>query len=1112
MGSRIKAISCPWFFGFFAVVLMLGCGGSSNSDGGSSNQSSTPPPQPDFSISIPSSLTVTPNSTQTISISITQENGFSSAVSFTISGLPAGVTATPASFTLSATGGSYSPETVTITASGSATAGMAAMTVTGVSGSISHTLTTSTGSADFALAGPASPASLTAGGTAEISISADALNGFSGQVTTNLSGLPAGVAASPSTLVLVPGTAQTVTLTAASTVGAGSATLVVTGTSGSLTHDLEIPLVLVAEAPADFSLTLSPNPARIALPIGGTGQATVTANAVGAFNSPVNMTVSGVPAGVTATPSSFTLTPGSSQTVVFQASSNAIAGQSSVTFQGSAGTLSHSVSLSLSVTAPAPDFQLFAGPSTLDLSTILDQPFTIALIPLNGFNAPATVTISGLPAGVTLLNQPLPLFANIAQLIELSVNNPSPGQSTITVTATAGTITHTAQIDLVISTPTLDFTPFFSTGAGLLLTPGTFQFDIGLSGAPAGTSVQLSGLVPGTGLDQSQYTFTTGANGVAIPGVFNLTVTSAAVGERGVLSAVFTGAQINHEIDLPIYVVAQPTIFSYIAPLTLSPGSAADLVYEAASTSVNSVELSLGPGWAQNFWLNPYLTDLNPALIDDYVESAGRYSVSAGSQTASGSTTLPFLFTVDAISQTVAVPTQINASTDFQIAAEPTTIALASGATQTVSVSTTALNGSTAPVSVSFDQLPTGLQASPQEFSITPGTTETVTLTAGSNYTGGGVVDISGTSGSVTRSTQVAVSPGSFTGDLAGCDFSALCITTIGTPGDYLDFNGQEFPGGIGAVLGYTAATGLGTPGPYIVSCNSGGCSTVDVELYQGPSAYVVGSIGSDLYDPSLLGAAQPGTLVMDANFGGGDQLAIYPYLNTRPDFTLAFSPASLTIQAGSSASLSITATSTSPTITNYCTGADIFGSSSYQVQLTAPVPLASSAAVSLCPEQSATASVSVPANVPPGNYELTANSTLSAAYRPYYNPGAFENPYATITAGHSYGVEITVTAAPAPSFQLSASPADISVAAGESFPVTVSATGANGFAGSISVTASSLPQGVTISPSTFSVIPGSSQPITISAQAGAASGEITLTGTSGSVANSTQISVTVSP
>jgi hypothetical protein len=156
-----------------------------------------------------------------------------------------------------------------------------------------------------------------------------------------------------------------------------------------------------------------------------------------------------------------------------------------------------------------------------------------------------------------------------------------------------------------------------------------------------------------------------------------------------------------------------------------------------------------------------------------------------------------------------------------------------------------------------------------------------------------------------------------------------------------------------------------------------------------------------------------------------------------------------------------------------------------------------------------------VPANTPPGNYEITVNAQLNTGYQPYDSPQAMYNPIATIAAAHTFGVGVTVTAAaapPAPGFQLAASPVDISIAAGDSFPVTESATASNGFTGPISVSAGNLPSGVTISPSSFTLTAGSSQPVTVSVAPGtaAASGQITLTGTSGSTTGSTQISITV--
>ena len=239
----------------------------------------------------------------------------------------------------------------------------------GTSGSLAHNLQLSLAVAaappppDFSLS--VVPASLTlqAGGSAQpFTVSATALNGFTGTIDVTLSGLPNGVAAAPATFTLTPGTPQQISLNAGSTTPGGSSTLTVSAVSGSISHSAPLQITVQPVAP-DFSLSLSP--ATISLTVGGAAQqVSITANAVGAFNSPVNITLTGLPAGVTATPSTLTLTPGSAQSISLQASSTAAAGDSSVTVQGTSGSLTHSAALPLTLTAPAPDFQLFAG--TLD--------------------------------------------------------------------------------------------------------------------------------------------------------------------------------------------------------------------------------------------------------------------------------------------------------------------------------------------------------------------------------------------------------------------------------------------------------------------------------------------------------------------------------------------------------------------------------------------------------------------------------------------------------------------------------------------------------------------------------------------------------------------------
>ena len=104
-------------------------------------QAQAPPPQGDFSISVsPSSKTIWPTSTSTYTVVVTPTNGFSGPVALSASGLVAGLS------------GSFSPNpasstsTFTLTASNAAGGRFGArvtITITGTSGSLSHSATLS---------------------------------------------------------------------------------------------------------------------------------------------------------------------------------------------------------------------------------------------------------------------------------------------------------------------------------------------------------------------------------------------------------------------------------------------------------------------------------------------------------------------------------------------------------------------------------------------------------------------------------------------------------------------------------------------------------------------------------------------------------------------------------------------------------------------------------------------------------------------------------------------------------------------------------------------------------------------------------------------------------
>jgi hypothetical protein len=224
---------------FLLCLFLMACGGGSKTTVAA-----------DFALGLmPGSLTLVPGgATQQISVDAVAANGFRGVVTVAITGLPAGVTAQPATLTLTP----GIAQNVTVTAAATVTAGSGTLTLTGTSGTLSHSATiavtiSAPAPPDFALS--LSPTSLTimAGAPgSQVSVTAAAVNSFSGAVAVAISGLPTGVTANPATLSLTPGTAQSTTLTAALSAAAATPMVTFTGTSGTLTHSASLALTVQA--------------------------------------------------------------------------------------------------------------------------------------------------------------------------------------------------------------------------------------------------------------------------------------------------------------------------------------------------------------------------------------------------------------------------------------------------------------------------------------------------------------------------------------------------------------------------------------------------------------------------------------------------------------------------------------------------------------------------------------------------------------------------------------------------------------------------------------------------------------------------------------------------
>lgn len=179
------------------------------------------------------------------------------------------------------------------------------------------------------------------GRTVPVAVTLGRAAGFTDPVTVSANGLPSDVSASP---LIISGNTGTLNLSAASTAAVvNNVAVAVTATSGDSSAAGSLTLSVTAPG---FSLALAPP--SIGIGRGSTGSATATVTRHD-FAGTITVTVSGLPAGVTADSLSI---PGNRGSVVLRVASTAELGPSSLTVRGVSGSTSATAPLQLQVVQP----------------------------------------------------------------------------------------------------------------------------------------------------------------------------------------------------------------------------------------------------------------------------------------------------------------------------------------------------------------------------------------------------------------------------------------------------------------------------------------------------------------------------------------------------------------------------------------------------------------------------------------------------------------------------------------------------------------------------------------------------------------------------------------
>ena len=260
------------------------------------------PTTPDFALSAtPPSQAVTQGASTSYTVTVTPSGGFTGTVAFTASGLPSGASASfnPASVTTSGS------STMTVTTGSTTPTGTYPLTITGASGTLSHTGSVSLvvqppAPPDFALSTTPSSVTVTAGSTASYTENVTRTGGFGGAVTLSISGLPAGAAGTftpnPNT-----GASSALSVTTSTTTPAGTYPLTITGTSTSpaLTRTSTATLVVQPAAAPNFTIAITPTSRTVSA--GASTTYTVNITRTGGFTGAVTFSVSGLGTGASGT-------------------------------------------------------------------------------------------------------------------------------------------------------------------------------------------------------------------------------------------------------------------------------------------------------------------------------------------------------------------------------------------------------------------------------------------------------------------------------------------------------------------------------------------------------------------------------------------------------------------------------------------------------------------------------------------------------------------------------------------------------------------------------------------------------------------------------------------
>jgi hypothetical protein len=680
---------------------------------------------PSFILSSPGILNLGRGASGNVSVGINAQNGFAGNVTFSVSGLPSGVTAL---WNPNPTTGT---STLTLTTSSSATPGTSTLTITGTSGYLKATTTLSltVEAPGFTVSGPGY-VSLGQGTTGLGGVSVNPLYGFTGKVNFSVSGLPSGVTASfspnPTTNF------SSLTLNVSSSAPTGTGTVTVTATSGNITASTTFTLAIFAPAFSLFTSSLN-------LGEGSSGVTQVIVYPQYGFSGKVNLSISGLPTGVTA---SFATNPASSTSLLtLTVAPTAPVGQYTLTVTGVSGALTETGIVGLGIYAPG--FTL-SSPGGATLNPGSSASTTINVYPQYGFDGNVNLSVSGLPAGVTASFTPKSATSS-SVLTFTATSTAALGQYPLTITGSSGNDTATTTFALTIATPS------FSLSAGAVsvaqgASTSEYVWILPQNGFTGNVNLSLSGLPSGV---------TASFNGNPTSSSSYMTFVAGATAAAGQYALTLTGTSGSQTVTTPL------TLEVYTSGFLLVPSAGTVSLNPGGSATAN---ITIVPQWGFTGNVNLVASGLPSGVTATFSPNPSMNGTSTLTLSAADSTAAPgiAIVTITGSSGSSTSSTAVNLTINapkFTIIDAPGRVNLSPGGSGQSTVVVVPQNGFSAEVSLAAGGLPDGVTATFSPSSTAQSSILTLIASNSASF-GAATVTIAGVSGSQTATAPLVLSIG----------------------------------------------------------------------------------------------------------------------------------------------------------------------------------------------------------------------------------------------------------------------------------------------------------------------------------------------------------------